>query len=129
MRIGWTTLYTDAALGACVGLPAQEQAALALMAPSMVHKSSQGELGLLLLETLMEEQHKSRKLNQHARMAVLAALTQIEITDTDACSRIVTRLSAVRVIRLSMDQQTLALCLQAWRSICLLACHTLAIVT
>ena len=70
------------------------------MTPSMVHKSSQGELGLLLLEKLMEEQHRSCKLNQHARMAALAALTQIETTDLDACSRIVTGLSRVRDIRL-----------------------------
>ena len=68
------------------------------MAPSMVHKSSQGELGLLLLGKLMEEQHKSCKLYQHARMAALAALTQIETTDLDACSRIATSLSTVCLI-------------------------------
>ncbi len=81
------------------GLPGHQQAALALMSPSMVHKSSQGELGLLLLEKLMEGQDQPCKLNQHARMAILAALTQIETTDSDACSRIVLCLSKVCLIQ------------------------------
>ena len=68
------------------------------MAPSIVHQSSQGKLGLLLLAKLVDGQDESRKLSQHARMAALAALCQIETTDTDACSQIVLGLSRVRLI-------------------------------
>lgn len=68
------------------------------MAPGMVHRSSQGELGLLLLGQLVDGQDESCKLSQPARMAALAALSQIETTDEDACSQMLLGLSRVRLI-------------------------------
>lgn len=81
---------------ACAGLPGHLQAELALMSPSMVHRSLHSELGLLLLERIVEGDDESCYPGQPACMAVLAALCQIETSDVDACSRIVLGLCEVR---------------------------------
>lgn len=67
------------------------------MSPSMVHESFHGKLGLLLLEEVMGGNNESSMLGRSACTAALAALSQIETADADACSQIVLGLSEVRL--------------------------------